>query len=273
VRESWYRIAFAGAGTAPVVVVAPGQHLGEALDIAAKRLGNDVHAIAAARASAGEVPLGESVGKGVVVERGPAPELPVGFRWPRGVLPAISDAARGAAAVEGWTPREAHGIGVVEVQVSGERVIEVFLDLIERLPVADNLEIKVHGHHDDAGVTEVWLSPHLDVKRAIHFLDDHDVELLENGHVDVSVYLRGERSTLRLTEHKTLVWMAEEPAHVHRFTGWLRELKIPARAELVTAADLDHFHYRPAKSSARGRLLDRLRRMRLRKVDAWSDAA
>ena len=270
--ESWYRIALA-AGAAPVVVVAPGPHLGEAIDVAARRLGKDVWPVAAAMAAPGDVPLGESVGKGVVVERGPAPEVPIGFRWPRGVVPSFGDAARAAAAVEGWTRRTATGLTVVEAQVAGDRLTEVFLDLVERLPVADNLEVKVLAHHDDAGTTEVWLSPHLDVRRAIHFLDDHDVELIDNGHVELSVYLRGERSTLRLGEHKTLVWISETADTADRFTGWLADLDIVEKSGLETIGDLDHFHFRPARSSSRSKLQARLRRLRLRKVDAWSGAA
>jgi hypothetical protein len=270
VSESWYRIALAGTGPAPIVVVAPGQHLGAAIDVAARRLGKDVWPVAASLASGSEVPLGESVGKGVVVERGPAPDLALGFRWPRGVVPDFTDAARTDMAA-GWTRRAADGLAVIEAQVGGDQLGEIFLELVERLPVADNLEVKVMGHHDDAGTTEVWLSPHLDVKRAIRFLDDHDVELVDNGHVELSLYLRSERSTLRLTEHKTLLWLSEDPAAADRFVRWLGELEVPRAPQLVTAADLVHFHYRPARSRPRGKLVDRLRRLRLRRVDSWRD--
>jgi len=267
VSESWYRIALAGSA-APVVVVAPGEHLGAAIDVAVRRVGKGVWPAAAALAEPGQVPLGESVGKGVVVEANP-PAVPVGLRWPSGVIAAIGDADQATQAVEGWIRRPADQLGVVEAQVGGDRLSELFFELVERLPTADNLEVKVLGHHDGAGTTEVWLTPHLDVRRAIRFLDDHDVELIDNGHVELSLYLRQERSTLRLTEHKTIVWMSEEQATVERFTGWLAALKVPAAPELVTLGDLDHYHYRPARSSPRGRLIERLKRMRLRKVDAY----
>jgi hypothetical protein len=270
VSESWYRIALAGGAPAPLVVVAPGQHLGGAIDVAARRLGKDVWPVAASLASGSEVPLGESVGKGVVVEHGPSPELALGHRWPRGVVPAFADAARTDLGA-GWARRPAEGVVAIEAQVAGDRVGEVFLDLVERLPVADNLEVKILGHHDEAGTTEVWLTPHIDVKRAIRFLDDHDVELIDNGHVELSLYLRGERSTLRLSEHKTLLWLSEDEATADRFTRWLADLDVPRRDGLVTAASLEHFHYRPARSSPRGKLIDRLRRQRMRRVDSWPD--
>jgi len=270
--EAWYRIALAGVqASGPIVVVAPGEHLGAAIDVAVRRVGKAAWPAAAAPAAGPDVPLGESVGKGVVVERGPAPSTALAsFRWPTGLLPSLDHAAAAtAAAVEGWVRRPVETIAVIEAQVTGDRTVETFLELVERLPAADNIEVKVFGHYDDAGATEVWLSPRLDVRRAIRFLDDHDVELIDNGHVELSLYLRQERSTLRLTEHKTIVWMSEEQATVERFTGWLAALKVPAAPELVTLGDLDHYHYRPARSSPRGRLIERLKRMRLRKVDAY----
>jgi len=272
--EAWYRIALAGVqASGPIVVVAPGEHLGAAIDVAVRRVGKAAWPAAAAPAAGPDVPLGESVGKGVVVERGPAPSTALAsFRWPTGLLPSLDHAAAAtAAAVEGWVRRPVETIAVIEAQVTGDRTVETFLELVERLPAADNIEVKVFGHYDDAGATEVWLSPRLDVRRAIRFLDDHDVDLLANGHVEVSLYLRAEHSTLRLSEHKTLVWMSENEATLDRFAGWLSALDVPARPALATLADVDHFHYRPARTRPRARLVERLRRMRLRRVDTWKD--
>jgi hypothetical protein len=73
--------------------------------------------------------------------------------------------------------RSRHGeVETCEVVVGGERVIEVFMQVVELLPAADNIEVRVTGHFDGDGRTEVWLTPRLgDVRRAIRFLDDHDV--------------------------------------------------------------------------------------------------
>ena len=262
----WYRIALADAA-GPRLVVAPGEHLGVAIDLAKARAGRGATwPIAAQPASAGEVPLGDSVGKGVVVERDPPAALPT-FRWPDGVLPTLEGARALATIAEGYTRRRHETTEVVEATVTGDRLVDVFLGIVERLPAADNVEVRVTGRLDDAGVTEVWLTPRLDVRRAIRFLDDHDVELLGNGHVEVAVYLRKQRSTLRLTDHKTIAWLTEDPTLADTFVDWLA---LPPRGG-PGIADVDHYHWRPAASRARPKLLDHLRRARLRKVDAWED--
>jgi hypothetical protein len=267
VSRSWYRIALAHADGPPTLVVAPGDHLGAALATAASRF-DDAWPLAVAPAAPDEVPLGESVGKGVVVDKGTAIELPArAMRWPSGVIPSLTAPAHKLAAIApGWVRHPDDKLAVIEAQVDGEALTDLFMGVVEKLPLADNLEVRVLDHHDGGGTTEVWLTPRIDVKKAIRFLDDHDAELIENGHVELSLYLRNEKSTLRLTEHKTVVWLSEDLDTAARFTGWLDELEVPAATTIATVGDVAHFHYRPPRASTRERMLARLRAMKLRKV-------
>jgi len=274
VNRAWYRIALAQPTGAPTLVVAPGEHLGAALATAASRI-KGAWAIAVAPAAPDEVPLGEAVrdksteiGKGVVVDKAATMDLPTEVtRWPTGVIPSLSVPGHKLAAIRpGWVRHPDDRLVVIEAQVGGDHLTDLYLGLVERLPVADNLEVRVLDHHDGGGETEVWLTPRLDVKRAIRFLDDHDAELIENGHVELSLYLRKQRSTLRLTEHKTVVWLSEDPDTAAQFTRWLGELAVPPLTELVTISHTGHFHYRPPRASNRARMITKLGAMKLRKV-------
>jgi hypothetical protein len=185
------------------------------------------------------------------------------------VVPSFGDAARAAALRTGFVRRESDKGIVLEAQVDGPRIDEAFMSIVERLPAADNIEVKVMDHHDSAGTTEVWLTPRLDVKKAIRILDDHDIELLHNGHVEVSIYLRAQRSTLRLGEHKTIVWLSEDAALTDQVAGWLRAQELEQAAELATISQVGHFHWRPAATSARRRLVEKLKKLGMRMVDSW----
>ena len=144
---------------------------------------------------------------------------------------------------------------------------DLFMGLIERLPRADNLEVRMQEHFEDAGRAEVWLTSRVDARWILRFLDDHDAELFGNGHLELSVYVRAHRATLRLTEHKTVVWLAEERALEADVKRWLGELAVPPADALVTVKDARHFHYRPASSRDRKKLGEELYRQRLRRVD------
>ena len=270
VTRTWYRIALARTGGAPVLTAASGEHLGAAVAAAEHHVAGS-WAIAAELASADQVPLGESVGRHQVatLDEAPGDDLPV-FRWPSGVLPRLSrtEGVRGARRGYAIHPaRPGEGPLAIEAQTDGEHLVDLFLGLVERLPSADNLEVRLLDHFEDVGRIDVWLTSRVNAKKILAFLDDFDVELIGNGHVELSVYVRAHRATLRLTEHKTVVWIAEARALEGEVTGWLRELGVPRGEPLVTAAGAPHFHYRPGKSRDRTKLGEALYRQRLRRVD------
>lgn len=279
--RTWYRVAVVRPGGVPAVVAAAGEHMGVAVAVA-ERHAPGSFAIAAEIADESQIPLGESLGKSTVVELGAAPDLPV-FRWPVGVLPKLSAAAAASGARRGWVHRPAPDLQVIEAQTTADHLTDLFLGLIERLPSADNLEVRLLEHfEDEAGTdersatprgTHVWLTARVDARRILRLLDDHDEDLLGNGHLELAVYLRAQRATLRLTEHKTVVWLASDRALEADVARWLRELEVPEVAALVTVKDAPHFHYRPVRSRDRKRLGEVLYRERLRRVDALRPAA
>jgi hypothetical protein len=260
----WFRIALVDANDPPRLVAASGAHAGEAIAVAQRSLSGS-WPIALERASGNEIPLGESVGKGHVVPLGEA-DVAGSFRWPVGVLPSLQGAAAVARAGRGFTVRAGDQL-VIEAQTDAEHLTDLFLGMIERLPSADNLEVRLLDHFDEVGVTDVWLTSRVDARRILRFLDDHDDELLGNGHLELSIYLRKHKATLRLTEHKTVVWLAEGHELEADVIRWLGELAVPRVDELVTVGHGPHFHYRPAKSRDRKKLGEELYRQRLRVVD------
>jgi hypothetical protein len=264
VSRTWYRVALATAGSRQLVA-ASGEHMGQAIAEAQEHVAGS-WPIAVEHAAGEQIPLGESVGKGHVLMLGDAPpDLPA-FRWPVGVLPSLLGAAVHAGAGPGWLVRQDDRLLAIEAQTDAERITDLFLGLLERLPAADNLEVRVQDHFEDAETSDVWLTSRVNAKKILRFLDDHDTELIGNGHLELSIYVRAHKATLRLTEHKTVVWLAEEGALAGDMTRWLRELDVPRVDKLVTVRDGPHYHYRPVKSRDRKKLGEELYRQRLRKV-------
>ncbi len=266
VTRTWYRIALARPG-APQLVAASGEHMGQAIAEAQDHVIGS-WPIAVENAAGEQIPLGESVGKGHVLMLGGAPPGLPTFRWPVGVLPSLPGASALSGAGRGWVIRPDDKLLVIEAQTDSEHLTDLFLGLVERLPSADNLEVRVQHHFEDASTDDVWLTARVNAKKILRFLDDYDVELLGNGHLELSVYVRAHNATLRLTEHKTVVWLAEDRALETEMRQWLKELEVPRVDKLVTVRDGQHFHYRPLKSRDRKKLGEELYRQRLRKVAA-----
>ena len=166
------------------------------------------------------------------------------FEYPAGVVAALGERAR-AAIAPGYARSTDGDTHVVEAVVAGAAARDVFLDVIERLPAVDNVEIDVAAHADPVGDRQVWLTPRLkDARRALRFLDDFEEDCLTSGHVDVAVYVRAPRSTWRLTQHKTLLWLSEDAGLtdqlIDKATGalvWEKELPLgPAGAPMTYMA-------------------------------------
>lgn len=263
--ERWYHVALTD-GRAVTLAAAEGAHPGIAIASATARVGRGgrVWPIAAAVATA--APLGESIGRGVVVLAEPPTGL-AQFEYPAGVVAALGERSR-SAIVAGYARTTTDATHVVEAVVAGEAARDVFLDVIERLPAVDNVEVDVAAHADPVGDRQVWLTPRLkDARRALRFLDDFEEDCLTSGHVDVATYVRSPRSTWRLTQHKTLVWLSDDDALTARVVGWLEVRGLGPIDPLATVAAGPHLHYRGPRSSARPRLLARLKSAGLKRVD------
>lgn len=275
--RSWHRVALVLPTGASQLALASGEHVGQAL-AEAQHAYPGSRAIAVDVATTDEIPLGESVGKGHVVRLGDAPPLGT-FAWPLGVLPTITGNAAASRVQQGWVEHAGEALHVIEAQVDREHLVDLFLGMLERVPAADNLEVRVLDHYENAPPartapqTDVWLTSRTNAKKILRFLDDHDDELIHNGHVELSIYLRAQKATLRLTEHKTVAWLAEDRALQGDVERWLRELGVPNVAELATIEAGPHVHYRLARIGNRKKLGDELYRQRLRRVDTLKIAS
>jgi hypothetical protein len=259
-HRSWYRIALANGQ----VVAASGEHMGEAV-AAAEQHGKS---FAAAVAQADATPIGDSVGKQQVLTTSET-VAPTTFHLPPGALPQLGNPV---ASRRGWIERPGP-LYVVEIQTDADHLVDLYLGLLERVPAADNLEIKLMPHFEDVGTSDVWLTSRVNGKKILRFLDDHDEELFGNGHLEIGIYVRSHKATLRLTEHKTVAWIADDRALAGDVTRWLKELDVPQVAELPTVGSVPHFHYRGVKSRGRKALAELLFRQRLRRVARVDDAA
>ena len=266
VTKTWYRIAAARPDHPAVLIAAQGEHPGVAIAAAEAHVGSGARALAVEVAPQDEVPLGESVGKHHVVELGASDEI-AGFAWPPGVIPQLGHTRPLAEARVGFAHHADPQRLIVEAQCEGAELVDVFLGMIERLPTADNLEVRVLDHFEDRGQTDVWLTSRVNARKILAFLDEHDHELIANGHVQLSIYVRKHKATLRLTEHKTVVWIADDRELEGEVARWFGELKVPRVDKLARLTSVPHFHVRGANTRDRKKLGEQLFRQRLRRVD------
>ncbi|MEI2624888.1 MAG: hypothetical protein V9G23_13925 [Giesbergeria sp.] len=181
--ERWYDCVIADPGKLTTRLVSTrGSHMGEAIARAEQKTG---HVMAV---GPGAAPIGESVGKSSV-ERGPGPVLPADAttaRWPRGVIPQWQPDTTlrlpqlgyvihsGAPALTPTQERANSGPAVVvEVSCAAASAHDLWMSLVEQMPGVDNIEVRLLPQFGDVAHTDIWLTPRINGKKAIRFLDDH----------------------------------------------------------------------------------------------------
>ncbi len=268
--ERWYDCVIAEPGKLTTRLVSTrGSHMGEAIARAEQKTG---HVMAV---GFGAAPIGESVGK-ALVDRGAGPTLPADaatLRWPRGFIPAWQPDTALRVPQLGYVLRSSGPTVVVEVTCASDSVHDLWLSLIEQMPGVDNVEIRLLPQFENSAYTDVWLTPRINGKKAIRFLDDHQADLSNNGLVEIAAYLRGSNSTMRLTEHKTIVWVSQTESTLADMQRWLTVAKVPKLGDLSDISVAPHWHYRVDKSSTRERMEKRLLAMRLKRVDRIAAAS
>ena len=131
--------------------------------------------------------------------------------------------------------------------VEGHRVQTVFRRLFRALPTTVELEVRLLGFWEDAGVTEVWrASEDCLGGDALTYVESSHTDLLSNGFVAIAVHSRDRACTLRLTEHKLLEVSATERRVLEPMEAALQEMGFERQPSFRSVAThYQHFHFLP----------------------------
>lgn len=138
------------------------------------------------------------------------------FQYPVGIIP--SDNGDDADPDE---IKEAYSVDIdekpfdVEVVVDRRRIEDLFFSLVEQLPAASALEVRICGHWDNTQRTGIWLSPDWNSKRTvIDYLTTRKTDLFYSGFVEIAVYCRPQKCTLRIDDHKTIAFYSDSKSYL-----------------------------------------------------------
>jgi len=196
------------------------------------------------------------------------------FQYPVGIIP--SDNGDDADPDE---IHEAYAVDIdekpfdVEVVVDRRRLESLFFSLVEKLPSASALEVRICGHWDNTQRTGIWLSPDWNSKRTvIDYLTTRKTDLFYSGFVEIAVYCRPQKCTLRIDDHKMIAFYSDSKKYLSEFVSNIERLGIQRHAPFLTIArGFHHYHYRPTNSLDRIELVEALESDGFRLVDSLAD--
>ena len=154
------------------------------------------------------------------------------------------------------------GIYQVEAVVRRDRLFETFIELVKRLPSIKVFWVKVAGDWEDENREQLWTNEMLNTVALIAgFLESHWNDTVANGHVALTAYSSVGQTNLSIDTHKTIKVLTKSAKIQNRMAAALRRLKFEELAEFHSLEyGFYHYHYRPARSKPRKRLIAELKR-------------
>jgi hypothetical protein len=166
-----------------------------------------------------------------------------------------------------------HDVNGVKIVLDQRQFFDAFKTLFTAIPARDTLEIRIGGHWN-AGTTEVWIAPpDIHDETLYKFLLSNTDRPLNNGHIEIGIYCREAKTTLRVTDHKTVAYFSDDKKYLD-IIPTIEDMRIQ---HLDTAYSIDegihHCHYCWDEDLTVEQFKHFLTRHSFKKVDEWKEDA
>lgn len=154
-------------------------------------------------------------------------------------------------------PEIEEGTYEVELAVERDKLFDVFVELMKRLPSIRVFWIKLAADWENQNREEFWTNESLNTAELItSFLKTHWNDTVANGHVALTTYGDPGQTNLTIDTHKTIKVLTKSAEMQQTMASALKSLGFE---ELPEFHSLEycfyHWHYRPTQSKSRTRLI------------------
>lgn len=165
-----------------------------------------------------------------------------------------------------------NGIYELEIVLTKECLINVFLELIDCLPSTDGFWIYIKNYWDNE-LTELWVAKHFTDNETIKdFLTINSKDTLENGYLEIVIHSIQGETNLTLDDHKKIQLHTKDEEVFKNFIGNIIDLGYEQTRDFYNLEfGYHHFHYRLADSLTRTEFKQMLTENRFELMDKWEE--
>lgn len=186
------------------------------------------------------------------------------FTYPVGIIKSCRDGEFGDELIrEGFSLSERDdGLYEVEAILERDRLFDTFVELVRRLPSIRVFWVKLSADWEGESHEEFWVNESLNTAGLIAgYLAAHAKDTINNGHVALTAYSHVGQTNLSMDSHKTVKVLTRSKRVRGSMASALRRLGFEEAVELHSLEyGYYHWHYRPARSKSRARLVTALKR-------------
>jgi hypothetical protein len=154
-------------------------------------------------------------------------------------------------------PEIEDGIYEVEATIERDKLFDVFVELIKRLPSIRVFWIKLAADWEDQNREEFWTNESLNTAESIAgFVTAHWNDTVANGHVALTTYGDSGQTNLTIDTHKTIKALTKSAEIQLMMASSLTSLGFEELPEFHSLEyGFYHWHYRPTRSKSRTGLI------------------
>jgi hypothetical protein len=168
------------------------------------------------------------------------------YRLPTGVLKSCVDGEYTLGQiVPGYAIRKERTSFILEAVVHKEDLFPMYEGILDLFKEFRAVMVKVDGEWERFGRTEMFANENLSSPAILKaFLENHEKELIQNGHVTLIAYLENGRTNIQLTDHKTVRILSLKEDVVLEVGDFLESMNIPKSENLFQIEyGFHHWHY------------------------------
>ncbi|MBL0109734.1 MAG: hypothetical protein IPP42_02255 [Saprospiraceae bacterium] len=165
-----------------------------------------------------------------------------------------------------------NGIYELELVLTKESLINVFLKVIDYLPSTDGFWIHIKNYWNNE-LTELWVAKYFTDNETIKdFLTNNKKDTLENGYIDIVVHSIQGETNLTLDDHKKIQLHTKDEEVFNNFIGNIIDLGYEQTRDFYNLEfGYHHFHYRLADSLTRTEFKQMLTENKFELMDKWEE--
>ncbi len=192
------------------------------------------------------------------------------FVFPVGIVPAnIKGPFELEEIKEGYFKENTEDQFSINVVIDGRNFHEKVIKIFNTLPSKDGFEIDIKNHWNNKDISEIWLAdPTFKNDKILSYIFNNQDGLINNGGIEIAIYCRKEKATLRITDHKIVNFYAGDMTLIDTFEENLQKLGLSKlKKKRMLSRKYHHYHYCPLESLSADSFKQQLESDNFKKVD------
>jgi len=133
--------------------------------------------------------------------------------------------------------------------ISKEKLETIFFKCVEFIPDINSICINLLDHWEEESRNELWINTFKNKKEILIFIKENELNLIQNGFIDIVFCCKKGETNLVLDEHKQICLTTKSEDIFNEFGKQIMNLGFQQTKELYSLENgYYHWHYRPSIS-------------------------